>query len=62
MGKLKDYKACFVCHPPVEFEAIHSHPLEPIEHCQDCHTLHSSSREGLLKAPVKKLCMECHDA
>ncbi len=43
------------------FDVIHSHPLEPIEHCQICHALHGSTREGLLKAPPK-LCADCHDA
>ncbi len=62
VGELKSYKACFECHPAVEFELIHSHPLEPIEHCQMCHSMHGSSRKSLLKAPAKKLCAECHDS
>ncbi len=62
VGELRSYKACLECHPSVQFEAIHSHPLEPIEHCQTCHALHGSSRKGLLKAPVKQLCLDCHDA
>ena len=39
VGELKSYKACFECHKPVEFEAIHAHPLEPLEPCQSCHAL-----------------------
>ncbi len=62
MGELKSYKACFECHPAVEFEVVHSHPLEPIEHCQMCHGLHASKEEALLKAPVKELCADCHDS
>lgn len=62
VGELKSYKACFECHRSVEFEAIHSHPLEPIEHCQMCHSLHGSTRKALLKAPIKKLCADCHDS
>ncbi len=62
VGELKSYKACFVCHDAVEFEAIHSHPLEPIEHCQMCHSPHGATEKALLKAPVKKLCAECHDS
>ena len=62
VGELKSYKACFECHESVEFELTHSHPLEPIEHCQMCHSLHGSSRKALLKAPAKKLCAECHDS
>jgi len=61
VGEPKSFEACFACHPPVEFEAIHSHPLEPIQHCQMCHSLHGSTRKGLLKAPVKQLCADCHD-
>ena len=62
VGELKSYEACFECHEPVEFEATHAHPLEPIEHCQMCHALHGSARKGLLKAPIRKLCHDCHDA
>ena len=62
VGELKSYKACFECHESVEFEAIHSHPLEPIEHCQMCHSPHGSKEKFLLKAPAKKLCGECHDS
>ncbi|HUT93930.1 MAG TPA: cytochrome c3 family protein [Thermoguttaceae bacterium] len=62
VGELKSYEACIECHDAVDFEATHSHPLEPIEHCRMCHALHGSARKGLLKAPVKQLCAECHDA
>jgi len=61
VGDLKPSEACFECHEPVEFDVIHAHPLEPIEHCQMCHALHASTRKGLLKAPVKQLCADCHD-
>ena len=62
VGELKGYKACFKCHKSVEFEATHSHPLEPLEHCQMCHAVHGSPHKALLKAPAKKLCAECHDS
>lgn len=62
VGEIRSPDACLECHKPVDFEATHSHPLEPIEHCETCHAMHGSSREGLLKAPVKKLCTDCHDA
>lgn len=62
VGRFKGYKACFACHKAVEFEEIHSHPLEPLEPCQMCHALHGSKEKTLLKAPVKKLCAECHDS
>ena len=62
VGEVKSYQACFDCHDSIEFGVIHSHPVEPIQHCQMCHSLHDSTRKGLLKAPAKKLCAECHDA
>jgi len=62
VGELMPYTACFGCHDSVEFDVTHSHPLEPLEHCQMCHALHGSSRKGLLKAPVKQLCDECHES
>ena len=62
VGEFKGYKACFECHKSVEFEAVHSHPLEPLEPCQMCHEVHGSTHKALLKAPVKKLCADCHDS
>ncbi len=62
VGRLKSYQACFECHRSVDFDVTHSHPLEPIEHCQMCHQLHGSPRKALLKAPVKQLCAECHES
>ena len=61
MGELDTPTACLECHSEVEFEATHAHPLEPIEACQMCHTLHGSPHPGLLKGPVKPLCKGCHD-
>ena len=58
----KPYTACLECHKPLEFEAVHSHPLEPLKHCGSCHHLHGSPVKGLLQAPVKKLCAGCHDS
>ncbi|NQT12320.1 MAG: hypothetical protein HQ582_06215 [Planctomycetes bacterium] len=62
VGELRSPEACLECHDVIEFDVTHAHPLEPIEHCEMCHSLHGSPRKGLLKAPVKKLCNECHDA
>jgi len=58
----KAFSACLECHKSAEFEAKHSHPLEPLKHCAFCHAPHGSPRKGLLKAPVKKLCAECHES
>jgi len=62
VGEFQGYQACFECHKSVEFEVIHSHPLEPLEPCQMCHQVHGSTQKALLKAPVKKLCADCHDS
>lgn len=62
VGKWKGYKACLECHSPIEFEATHAHPLEPLEPCQMCHAVHGAKRKGLLKAPIKQLCKDCHDS
>jgi predicted CXXCH cytochrome family protein len=61
LGKAKNHNACFRCHPSKDFPAQHSHPLEPIIHCQMCHATHGSTYPKLLKAPAKKLCNDCHD-
>lgn len=61
VGPLKSCEACFACHEPVDFQAVHAHPLEPIRNCEACHALHASTREGLLKAPMKQLCSACHE-
>jgi len=58
----KGFAVCLECHKPTEFEAKHAHPLDPLKHCASCHALHGSSRKGFLKAPVKKLCGECHES
>lgn len=61
VGALMEPVACQQCHSSAGFELIHFHPEEPLESCHTCHALHGSSRQSLLKAPVKTLCAECHD-
>lgn len=56
------FAACLECHGSTQLEARHSHPLEPLKHCGSCHAPHSSPLKGLLKAPAKKLCAECHES
>jgi predicted CXXCH cytochrome family protein len=58
----KGFQACLGCHKPAEFEVKHTHPLDPLKHCASCHAPHGSSHKGLLKAPIKKLCAECHES
>jgi predicted CXXCH cytochrome family protein len=62
VGAVKAFSACLECHKPAEFEAKHSHPLDPLRHCGSCHAPHGSPRKGLLRAPAKKLCAECHES
>lgn len=62
VGELLPVEACLSCHDSVEFDLTHSHPFDPLEDCQMCHSMHASWREKLLKAPAKQLCAECHDA
>jgi predicted CXXCH cytochrome family protein len=62
VGEVKSYKACLECHEPVEFELIHSHPLEPLEPCQMCHAMHAATLDNLLKRPVKQACDKCHES
>jgi predicted CXXCH cytochrome family protein len=61
VGAVRGLSSCLECHKPAEFETKHSHPLDPLRHCGSCHAPHGSPYKGLLKAPVKKLCAECHD-
>jgi len=58
---VRAFSSCLECHKPAEFETKHSHPLDPLRHCGSCHAPHGSPFKGLLKAPVKKLCAECHE-
>jgi predicted CXXCH cytochrome family protein len=62
VGTARPFSACQECHKPAQFEVKHSHPLEPLKHCGSCHAVHGSAHKGLLRAPVKKLCAECHDS
>jgi predicted CXXCH cytochrome family protein len=62
VGEPHPTTSCLECHTTIDFEAKHSHPLEPLKPCSMCHALHGSPRPSLLKAPVKKLCAECHES
>jgi predicted CXXCH cytochrome family protein len=61
VGNPREPSACSQCHPSVDFELTHFHLEEPLASCHTCHALHGSSSPSLLRAPVKKLCAECHD-
>lgn len=58
---VKDEPAlCQDCHEKPTKKNIHF----PVENatCTTCHNPHSSAQEKLLKAPLKEVCAECHDA
>jgi len=61
VGEWLGYTACSECHDSVEFAAAHSHTEQPLQQCGACHALHGSDRSGLLTAPARTLCAECHD-
>ena len=61
VGKPKSYEACFECHPAKKFEMDHAHILEPLQACGMCHAMHGAKYRSLLKAPMRRLCGECHD-
>ena len=58
----KPFSNCMECHKATAFEAAHSHPLDPLKSCGSCHHLHGAPGKSLLKAPVKKLCADCHES
>jgi predicted CXXCH cytochrome family protein len=62
VGPVKSSDVCLECHRAAQFEAKHSHPLEPLRHCGSCHAPHGTSFKGLLRAPAKTLCAACHDS
>lgn len=62
VGERKGHEACMECHTRAELDVTHCHPLEPLQACPSCHGIHGSTEKSLLKAPVKKLCTQCHDA
>jgi predicted CXXCH cytochrome family protein len=50
---------CFYCHEgPVSL----AHPHLPVEQgaCLDCHDVHASGENGLIKEPEQTLCLSCH--
>lgn len=61
VGETLDFKACLKCHNEERFAKIHAHPLEPLQTCRMCHTMHGATRNKLLKAPRQQLCAECHE-
>lgn len=54
-------EACGNCHSADDFAVAHGHVAAPLSNCAMCHAVHGAIHKGLLKAPAKQLCSECHD-
>ena len=61
LGKFKGYKACHRCHDEDAFVDDHEHVEKPLRDCEQCHAVHGSLHEALLKDSKKKLCALCHE-
>jgi len=51
---------CFQCHEQEGFNSRHKHGPSASGACTVCHDPHSSDQQGLLKMPLKELCLDCH--
>ncbi len=56
---LTNKELCFNCHAQYRGPFIFQHP-PVMEDCFNCHQPHGSNFPDLLKAPVERLCRECH--
>lgn len=54
-------EACGNCHNAENFAVTHEHIEPPLRNCAMCHAVHGALHDALLKAPAKKLCVQCHD-
>jgi predicted CXXCH cytochrome family protein len=61
VGDPQEPSACKQCHSSEDFQLAHFHPEKPLDTCHQCHALHGSADEHLLRGPAKKLCAACHD-
>jgi predicted CXXCH cytochrome family protein len=51
---------CFQCHEQAGFTGQRQHGPAASGACTACHDPHSSDQQGLLKMPLKELCLDCH--
>ncbi|MGO9620223.1 MAG: DmsE family decaheme c-type cytochrome [Desulfobaccales bacterium] len=56
---LTNKELCFNCHAQYRGPVLFQHP-PVMEDCFNCHQPHGSNFPSLLKAPVERLCRECH--
>ena len=51
---------CLTCHAPAPFKQNFMHGPAAVGSCNACHDPHEANLKGLLKAPVRDLCLGCH--
>ncbi|RJX31689.1 MAG: cytochrome C [Desulfurivibrio sp.] len=51
---------CFQCHAQEGFNGRRKHGPSASGACTVCHDPHGSDQQGLLKMPLKELCLDCH--
>lgn len=51
---------CFTCHDDAPFRQMYQHGPAAVGACGQCHDPHESIGKGLLRAPVRELCLNCH--
>ena len=51
---------CLGCHDAAPFKQKFMHGPAAVGSCTQCHDPHESAQKGLLKAPVRDLCLKCH--
>jgi predicted CXXCH cytochrome family protein len=52
---------CLGCHDGAPFKQKHVHGPVAAGDCTSCHDPHESGEKALLKAPLRDLCLKCHD-
>ena len=51
---------CLGCHDAATFQQKFMHGPVAVGSCTECHNPHASAAKGLLKGPVRDLCLRCH--
>jgi predicted CXXCH cytochrome family protein len=52
---------CLGCHDAPPFKQKYQHGPVAVGACTACHSPHETAEKALLKAPVRELCLKCHD-
>jgi predicted CXXCH cytochrome family protein len=51
---------CLGCHDSAPFKQKFMHGPAAVGSCTECHNPHQAPEKGLLKAPIRDLCLKCH--